>query len=172
MMYHFTGPDSVYKCNIEPEVGGRYRVTYVPMVVGHYTANISWNDRPLHSSPFRPTVVDAGALQCSDLRSSDQSLEPLVVGRKKELLFSTAGAGAGSLKAVVEDAAGKSINARVKRRSDDQVAVSFTPERKGPHKLTLHWSDFEVPGSPFYGMASPDHDVDHDKVSEGVTEST
>lgn len=163
--FPLTGPDSVSKCNIEPDISGRYRVTYVPQSVGHYSASVSWNDRTLPHSPFRPIVVDAGAVRCSELRATDQPLEPLTVGRKKELVFTTFKAGPGALKATVEDATGKSVAARVRKRSDDQLAVSFTPERSGLHKLRLQWSDFEVAGSPFFGMATEDQSLDHTKVS-------
>ena len=52
------GPNSIAKCNIEPDSNGRYVVTYVPVEVGKYKVSIKWNGREIEGSPFHPSISD------------------------------------------------------------------------------------------------------------------
>lgn len=53
-----TGPNSIAKCNIEPDSNGRYMVTYVPVEVGRYKVLVKWNGREIEGSPFHPLISD------------------------------------------------------------------------------------------------------------------
>lgn len=48
----FPGPNSIAKCNIEPDPSGRYVVTYVPVEVGHYSVYVKWNGRPIEGEEW------------------------------------------------------------------------------------------------------------------------
>lgn len=42
-----TGPNSIAKCNIDPEANGIYTVTYVPVEVGLYDVQVKWNSKEI-----------------------------------------------------------------------------------------------------------------------------
>ena len=46
-MATLTGPNSIAKCNIDPETNGTYTVTYVPVEVGLYDVQVKWNNKEI-----------------------------------------------------------------------------------------------------------------------------
>ena len=53
----FSGPNSIAKCNIEPERDGRYIVTYTPVEVGVYAIRIKWNGRDIEGEFMWSSIV-------------------------------------------------------------------------------------------------------------------
>ena len=46
-VFCFAAPNSIAKCNVEPERDGVYAVSYVPVEVGIYTVLIKWNGQEI-----------------------------------------------------------------------------------------------------------------------------
>ena len=96
----FLGPKSISKCTIEPEYGGRYRVSYTPVEVGIFRVVIKWNGREIESSPFHPKVVNPNKVQIFGGWESildNSSRLKLVLNEQKTITFDIHSAGPGML---------------------------------------------------------------------------
>ena len=58
--FHVTGPNSIAKCNIEPDNAGRYSVSYIPVESGVYVIHVKWNGRPVPGRWMKTEDVNYG----------------------------------------------------------------------------------------------------------------
>ncbi|KAK3094337.1 hypothetical protein FSP39_000435 [Pinctada imbricata] len=162
------GPNSIAKTTIERE-GDQFVVTYVPVEVGLFDINITWNGRDIPGSPYHPKVLDARKIKISGgwgqyMDASERVA--LVVGEEKKLIFDVSQAGPGSLRSevvgpnsnipvAVEENYGNTVVSFVPEVEENygNTVVSFVPEVEGNHYIHLFWSDFALPSSPFLGYA-------------------
>ncbi|XP_046560616.1 filamin-C-like isoform X2 [Haliotis rubra] len=171
------GPNSIAKCSIDPQPGGRFAVTYVPVETGLFDITVKWNGRDIHGSPFHPRIVDARKVRViggwQHYMDSQERIH-LVVGEEKHIPFETAEAGPGKLTAEVRGPSGSIVPCTVDDSYNGKSSVVFTPREEGHHSIHLNWSGHPLSGSAFSAYATGGfHDITKIILSgRGLKEAT
>ncbi len=118
------------KEEISPDL---YRVTFVPMSSGRYTATILWDGKPIKGSPFA-------------FNYQEQIIEPVVsVSFEPEMIQKVKGHLAARC---VGQNVGQ-VELRVQQFETGHYQLSFDPPSKDLYRLEVYWFGKEVSGSPF-----------------------
>ncbi|XP_067668834.1 filamin-B-like isoform X3 [Haliotis asinina] len=171
------GPNSIAKCSIDPQPGGRFAITYVPVETGLFDITVKWNGRDIHGSPFHPRIVDARKVRViggwQHYMDSQERIH-LVVGEEKHIPFETAEAGPGKLTAEVRGPTGSIVPCTVDDSYNGKSTVIFTPREEGHHTIHLNWSGHPLSGSAFSAYATGGfHDITKIILSgRGLKEAT
>ncbi|XP_074658485.1 filamin-A-like isoform X4 [Tubulanus polymorphus] len=161
------GPNSIAKCNIEPEGEGVYGVTYIPVEVGMYDITIRWNGKDIPGTPFHPAVVDVRKVQAVGgwnhiIDANDQI--HLRVNDEKIIPLDTSNAGPGRLRAEVAGPTG-TLPVTIDDKYNGMHHIRFVPVAEGKHIIKIYWSDIPLPRTPLTGIAvRQELPVDHTKV--------
>ncbi|KAL3847647.1 hypothetical protein ACJMK2_018549 [Sinanodonta woodiana] len=151
------GPNSIAKCNVDPQPNGNYTITYIPVETGMFDVSVKWNGEEIPGSPYHPRIVDPTKVKIiggwNQFYDANERIS-LTVGEVKVLPFDTSEAGPGKLRADVSGPGGK-ISSHVDEQSGGRTLVKFTPEDEGNHYIRLFWSDLPLPNSPYHGYAVP-----------------
>ncbi|KAK3589648.1 hypothetical protein CHS0354_015146 [Potamilus streckersoni] len=151
------GPNSMAKCNVDPQPDGTYTVTYIPVETGMFDVSVKWNGEEIPGSPYHPRIVDPTKVKIiggwNQFYDSNERIS-LTVGELKVLPFDISEAGPGKLRADVSGPGGK-ISSHIEEQSGGRTLVKFTPEDEGNHYIHLFWSDLSLPNSPYHGYAVP-----------------
>lgn len=91
------GPSTLARIQIEPEQGGKLKVTYMPLEVGVHSINLQFNGCEVEGCPFHPRVVDPCAVEVVDDFSRWTAPDRLCVTQDemKTIRFDTSCAGPG-----------------------------------------------------------------------------
>ena len=71
------------------------------------------------------------------------------VGKEATFQIDSTRGGIGSLDVQIESVSGSHINALVSEVQNGIFKVNFIPNESGKATIVIHWSDVEIPGSPF-----------------------
>ncbi|CAE1275410.1 FLNA [Acanthosepion pharaonis] len=150
------GPNSIAKCNIDPEANGIYTVTYVPVEVGLYDVQVKWNSKEIQGSPFHPKIVNARKVRVvggwQHFMDSDEHVH-LVVDEMKKIPFDISEAGPGKLTAEVQDPNNIWLPVHIDTSSDGKNILAFIPKAEGNHLINVYWTEHPLVGAPFLGNA-------------------
>ena len=115
----------------------------LPTMGGEYQLSILYAGTHIGSSPFVLTQGDPS--QC---RASGVGLKVAKLGALTTFFVDHTGAGPGHLRVEMEGEGGSSIEPFV-ASGENRSEVSYVSNTAGVFKISLHWGEFQLPGSPF-----------------------
>ncbi|CAL1538126.1 unnamed protein product [Lymnaea stagnalis] len=144
-----------------------YEFRYVPLAVGSYKIDITWDGKPVAGSPYTASITDKSRVILLDnVNALKDDSDHIVLSYDKEMDFhlDVSRAGPGKLTAEVLGPDGK-LPVDV-TQSSDKVKVSFKAKHEGDHYIHLYWSDVPLDFSPLLAYCpGPPQPEDASKVS-------
>ncbi|XP_063851781.1 filamin-A-like isoform X2 [Scylla paramamosain] len=141
---------------------GTCAVAYLPTEAGHYTVNITFNERHIHGSPFHAYIAHDQDMK--QIRVTGNGIQPhgvfidsptdfvvdtrALANLKKEAKGGT-GTGEGKVMCVITNPSGTRTDSFLKPLTDGTYKISYTPFEEGRHTIDLLYDGVPVPGSPF-----------------------
>ena len=150
------GPNSIAKCNIEPEGNGMYLVTYVPVEVGNYDVIVKWNGKEVPGSPFHPKITDPRKIRIAGGWSSHLTQEgymALTVGQEKQMAFEAGEAGPGKMTAQILGPGGV-VPHDIDVGPGGKQILRFTAREAGEHRINTFWNESLLPHFPMMAKAT------------------
>lgn len=148
------GPNSISKCNIDQEAGGRYKVSYTPVEVGTFNVHVRWNGQEIVGSPFHPRVVNPRKVTIvggwASLLDANNQMQ-LRLNQVKTIEVDCNHAGQGHLTAELVGPSGN-IPVDISSRGRDRYAISFMPTVEGDYYLRIMWNGILLERCPVFGV--------------------
>ena len=143
---------------------GSYQVEYAVPKAGKYTLDILCDGDHIPGSPYSVKALPApDASQCRAFGEAIDNPSKIVVGRPLEFQVDSTKAGTGHLKVTVTDPSSKTMPVYLAEEKSPQGkrihTVKVHPTAQGSHKVSVHWCDADIPGSPLYFEASDPKNV-------------
>ena len=143
---------------------GTYQVEYAVPKAGSYTIDILCDGDHIPNSPYAIKALEApDASQCRTFGEAIDNPSKIVVGKPLEFQVNSTTAGTGQLKVSATDPTSKTMPIYLAEEKSLQGkrmhSVKVHPTVQGYHKVTVHWCDKDIPGSPFYFEVSDPKNV-------------
>ena len=130
----------ILPCNVDKQ-GDKYKLSFLPFVVGPHQAHISVGDKPIKGSPFQINVTQQQAV-------SSEGPEVVLMGVGNPLEWKIGGFdGKGKLK--VNVVGPKKCKAALKKNADKSHSIVLTPTYPGTYLVHVTDSGKPIRGSPF-----------------------
>ncbi|XP_066973700.1 filamin-A isoform X4 [Macrobrachium rosenbergii] len=144
---------------------GTCAVAYLPTEAGHYSINITFNERHIHGSPFHALITHDQDFK--QIRVTGNGIQPhgVFVNSLTDFVVDTRalanlrrdsktndvkdGKGDGKVVCVITNPSGVRTDSFLKPLTDGTYKISYTPFEEGRHTIDLLYDGVPVPGSPF-----------------------
>ena len=146
LMVNPCGVDQVpLKYTLKEEERGIFVIKYTPKDAGEMTVNVLLDEQDVPNSPFSVLVVDPTACQVYGPGVEKK----LVASEETFFTVDTTEAGDGSLAVITCGPDEKALETDVTEEQKGVYKAKYTPKDAGETKITVLFSDRDVPGSPF-----------------------
>ncbi|XP_037087159.1 filamin-A-like [Pollicipes pollicipes] len=142
---------------------GTVSVSYLPTSPGVYKIAVKFSDKHIKGSPFAVKITGEGRKR-SQVSMGAQS-EVTLPGKVSEKNIKV-------LNASITAPSGLEEPCFLKKLTNDQLGISFTPREIGQHLVSVKKKDTAISGSPFKIMVNPQEVGDASKVKVSGTALT
>lgn len=145
------GVDTAPKVTLHEEQPGLYKASFVPTEVGVFDVHVTWNGKPVHSSPFHPQIVNLRKIRpiggWENLFNESGKIIMSTM-EEKRISFDTAEAGPGKLRVTIKSPDGESREGNIEQTSATKFRLSMLFKKYGEYLVSLYFADHLLPSSP------------------------
>ncbi|KAM4610589.1 filamin-B [Polymixia lowei] len=147
------GPSNV-EIQTEEKEDGTCGVSFCPTEAGTYIVSVKFTDEHVPGSPFKAVVTESGHLRES-ITHYQGAATIANVGNTCEINLKIPGLDLQHISADVSSPSGSIKEATVTIIGCDIYSVSFLPEERGTHAVSVHYKGQPIPGGPYRYTVGP-----------------